>query len=206
MRWLFWSSAPDNKAGDGGSGESKQQPPQQQQHQQQQQQPKQPDTPQPPSSSSIDRYPLSPASSSSFRDWLSSKEDWNSVLNATDWVHFIEPRNLIPTLLVTGGILACVRIHRKYLRRIPEAGYIKPTLFRRRSLLGRVTSVGDGDNFRLYHTPGGRLAGWDWLRKVPTTKKALKQETVRDPDLPFLHLSLSLSPSFYLIDRFGLTG
>jgi len=40
--------------------------------------------------------------------------------------------------------------------------------------------VGDGDNFRLYHTPGGRLLGWGWFpgRKVPTDPKELRQRTV----------------------------
>jgi hypothetical protein len=43
-----------------------------------------------------------------------------------------------------------------------------------------VTSVGDGDNFRIYHTPGGRLAGWGWLpgRRIPMDKKELKDQTV----------------------------
>jgi endonuclease YncB( thermonuclease family) len=41
-----------------------------------------------------------------------------------------------------------------------------------------VTSVGDGDNFRFFHTPGGRLAGWGWLRSIPTDKKALRNQTI----------------------------
>lgn len=107
-----------------------------------------------------------------------SSKDWNRIINSTDWSQFSEPRTIIPTVLLTGGILFSIHIHRKYLRRIPEVANISPSLFRRRSLLGRVTSVGDGDNFRLYHTPGGKLAGWDWLRKVPTAKKELRNRTV----------------------------
>lgn len=109
------------------------------------------------------------------------QRDWNASLSARDWAgEFKDPRNLIPTLLLTGGILFCVRIHRQYLRRIPVATNISPTYFHKRSLFGRVTSVGDGDNFRMFHTPGGRLAGWGWLpfRKVPTAKKELKDRTV----------------------------
>ncbi|OJD16630.1 hypothetical protein AJ78_03222 [Emergomyces pasteurianus Ep9510] len=109
------------------------------------------------------------------------KRDWNASINARDWAgEFKDPRNLIPTLILTGGILLCVRIHRQYLRRIPVATNISPTYFHKRSLFGRVTSVGDGDNFRMFHTPGGRLAGWGWLpfRKVPTTKKELKDRTI----------------------------
>ncbi|ODH53593.1 hypothetical protein GX48_00011 [Paracoccidioides brasiliensis] len=109
------------------------------------------------------------------------KRGWNTSLTARDWAgEFKDPRNLIPTLLLTGGILFCVRIHRQYLRRIPLATNISPTYFHKRSLFGRVTSVGDGDNFRMYHTPGGRLAGWEWLpfRRVPRVKKELKDRTI----------------------------
>lgn len=109
-----------------------------------------------------------------------SSTDWNSSLNAFDWSQFKEPRNLIPTALLTGGILFVVYVQRRYLRRFPEATDITSSYFRSRSLLGRVTSVGDGDNFRIYHTPGGRLVGWGWLpwMRVPTARKELKDKTV----------------------------
>lgn len=120
------------------------------------------------------------ALSSSSRTSSKQYTDWNSILNATDWAQFKEPRNLIPTILLTSGILFVVHIHHRFLRRIPEAKDISPSYFRRRSLLGWVTSVGDGDNFRMFHTPGGRLAGWGWLpwKKIPTSKKELKDRTV----------------------------
>ncbi|KAL8748249.1 MAG: hypothetical protein Q9184_007469, partial [Pyrenodesmia sp. 2 TL-2023] len=53
-------------------------------------------------------------------------------------------------------------------------------IWRKRSLFGYVTSVGDADNFRIFHTPGGRLAGWGWLpwRRVPDKVKELKDNTV----------------------------
>ncbi|EEA21532.1 nuclease domain protein [Talaromyces marneffei ATCC 18224] len=109
-----------------------------------------------------------------------STTDWNSSLNAFDWSQFKQPRNLIPTALLTGGILFVVYVQRRYLRRFPEATDISSSYFRSRSLLGRVTSVGDGDNFRIFHTPGGRLVGWGWLpwMKVPTARKELKDKTV----------------------------
>lgn len=53
-----------------------------------------------------------------------------------------------------------------------------PGSFRKRSIFGQVTRVGDGDNFHLYHTPGGRLTGWGWLRKVPEKAVDLKKRTV----------------------------
>ncbi|KAL1848652.1 putative endonuclease lcl3 [Paecilomyces lecythidis] len=107
-----------------------------------------------------------------------SSKDWNSILNATDWVKFTEPSHVIPTVLLTSGILFAVHVHRRFLRRIPEAVDIAPSYFRKRSILGQVTSVGDGDNFRIFHTPGGRLAGWGWLRKIPTSRKELKARTI----------------------------
>ena len=119
------------------------------------------------------------------RQWwpTSSSEEpprnWNKALNATDWAAFTEARTLIPTLVLTGSILAAVRIRRR-LRRFPDATSISSSFFRQRSIFGEVTSVGDGDNFRLYHTPGGRLTGWGWLpwKKVPTSRKDLKDKTV----------------------------
>ncbi|KAJ9372057.1 hypothetical protein DTO282E5_3150 [Paecilomyces variotii] len=107
-----------------------------------------------------------------------NSKDWNSILNATDWIKFTEPSHVIPTVLLTSGILFAVHIHRRFLRRIPEAVDIAPSYFRKRSILGQVTSVGDGDNFRIFHTPGGRLAGWGWLREIPTSRKELKARTI----------------------------
>lgn len=119
--------------------------------------------------------------------WSSDSSDgpkparhWNESLNKTDWEHYKEPRNWVPTAIATTTILAAVQFYRSYLRRIPGTNYIHPGFFRRRSLFGRVTSVGDGDNFHLFHTPGGRLAGWSWLRSIPTERKALKGKTVSD--------------------------
>ncbi|KAJ5106142.1 hypothetical protein N7456_002817 [Penicillium angulare] len=97
-----------------------------------------------------------------------------------DWTAFIEPRTLVPTILLTSGILFAIRIHKRYLRRVPDAPSISSSWLRRRSIFGQVTSVGDGDNFRIFHTPGGRLAGWGWLpwKKIPSTKKELKDKTI----------------------------
>lgn len=93
---------------------------------------------------------------------------------------FLDPKTLIPSVALTVTTVAGVRLYKTYLRRIPTVNHIKPDYFRRRSLFGQVTSVGDADNFRLYHTPGGRLAGWGWLpwKTVPTKRDQLMKQTV----------------------------
>ncbi|KAF9633487.1 hypothetical protein BFW01_g4381 [Lasiodiplodia theobromae] len=105
---------------------------------------------------------------------------WNENLNAIDWQHYTEPRQVIPTLLLTATTLFFVRVYKSYLRRIPSVNHIKPAFFRERSLFGTVTRVGDADNFHLFHTPGGRLAGWGWLpgRKIPASGKELMSKTI----------------------------
>lgn len=93
---------------------------------------------------------------------------------------FAQPQTIVATIVLTTASLGLLRFYKTYLRRIPQAINISPDFFRRRSIVGKVTSVGDGDNFRLYHTPGGRLAGWGWFpgRRVPVDKRLLKDQTV----------------------------
>ncbi|KAI0879348.1 SNase-domain-containing protein [Hypoxylon argillaceum] len=118
--------------------------------------------------------------SNSSKDDASSRQpvSWTDSLNGTDWEHYKDPRNWIPTALVTTTVVVSLQLYRSYLRRIPGAVHVQPSFFRRRSLFGRVTSVGDGDNFHLFHTPGGRLAGWGWLRRIPSKKSELKNRTI----------------------------
>lgn len=126
--------------------------------------------------------PCPPRSSNSERDGDEKRRpvSWVDNLNATDWSHYTEPRTLIPTILLTTTILFSVRLYRSYLRRIPEATHIRPGFFRKRSLFGTVTRVGDADNFHLFHQPGGRLTGWGWFpgRKIPEKRSDLKGKTV----------------------------
>ncbi|ODV91054.1 hypothetical protein CANCADRAFT_18092, partial [Tortispora caseinolytica NRRL Y-17796] len=37
-------------------------------------------------------------------------------------------------------------------------------------LFGKIVAVNDGDNVRVFHTPGGYWAGWGWLRSTPRVK------------------------------------
>ena len=110
-----------------------------------------------------------------------SASSWNSTLNKPDWSNFTSPQTITFSVLTAGATLILVRGYKLYVRRIPSVEYLKPSFYRRRSLYGYVTSVGDGDNFHLFHTPGGRLAGWGWLRgrKVDEyTRKQIKDQTL----------------------------
>lgn len=103
----------------------------------------------------------------------------NSFLNALG-----QPSTLLATAVLTTSILTLFAIQRRFLRRHPTAtslpeSFLLPSTRRfNKSLFGRVTSVGDADNFRLYHTPLGRLAFWGIFRKIPDTTKELKNQTV----------------------------
>jgi endonuclease YncB( thermonuclease family) len=82
---------------------------------------------------------------------------------AKDDPPLLTPTTLALAALLTAAALALRSFHARHLRRIPTAAHITPSMLRRRTLLGRVVAVGDGDNFRIFHTPGGRLAGWGWF-------------------------------------------
>ncbi|KAK4103072.1 SNase-domain-containing protein [Parathielavia hyrcaniae] len=92
--------------------------------------------------------------------------------------HLAVPHNWIAPAAAAALTLGLYTFYQSYLRRIPAPSHIRPSFFRRRSLFGTVTSVGDGDGFHMFHTPGGRLAGWGWLRRVPKDKKELKGRTI----------------------------
>ncbi|KAG2357483.1 SNase-domain-containing protein [Suillus spraguei] len=75
--------------------------------------------------------------------------------------------------------LGATFVYRRYFRRLRTAEWVTPdVLQRKRWVRGVVTSVGDADNFRLYHTPG---LGWRWplkFRRVPILSKELKEQTI----------------------------
>ncbi|KAM3551993.1 hypothetical protein MY1884_007434 [Beauveria asiatica] len=84
----------------------------------------------------------------------------------------------VPVVITSLVGLGVLQLYANYLRRIPGAAFIKQSAFRKKTLFGRVTSVGDGDGFHLFHTPGGRAVGWGWLRKVPEKRRDLKDRTI----------------------------
>ncbi|OWZ78372.1 mitochondrial protein [Cryptococcus neoformans Tu401-1] len=69
--------------------------------------------------------------------------------------------------------------YRRYWKRIKNADYVTSELLRRKAWVkGIVTSVGDGDNLRLYHTPGPFFQYPLKIRTIPTTQKGLRNETI----------------------------
>ncbi|KIK57480.1 hypothetical protein GYMLUDRAFT_46065 [Collybiopsis luxurians FD-317 M1] len=105
-----------------------------------------------------------------------------------DYIHRLESNasNLSPHVLVASAFtagaitaLGCSRVHGRYFKRMQNSNWISPESFERKQWVkGVVTSVGDADNFRLYHTPG---IGWRWplkFRRVPTEKRDLRNQTI----------------------------
>lgn len=94
-------------------------------------------------------------------------------------VTLLHPKVLLLSGGVTGSLVVSFLIYRRYVRRIKTYLDLTPGILEgRRRLYGKVTRVGDGDNFRFFHTPGGALLGWGWLRHVPTTRSELKDQTM----------------------------
>jgi hypothetical protein len=81
------------------------------------------------------------------------------------------------TLTVPLGIFALYMLYQKAFKRYPSVQHLPASIFlnKRKTLLrGKVTSVGDGDNFRFYHLPPL------YLFRVPTTRKGRCSNTVVD--------------------------
>ncbi|CDK28803.1 unnamed protein product [Kuraishia capsulata CBS 1993] len=91
-----------------------------------------------------------------------------------------DPQVLVYTAICSTTVLGGYKFYTNNLRRISRTAEIPLKAFRRRFLVGKVTSVGDGDNFHFYHLPGGVFAGWGWLRKLPRVNnfRGLKNKTL----------------------------
>lgn len=69
--------------------------------------------------------------------------------------------------IVSGSIIG----YNRYLRQCKNVKEIPYRWFKRHWLYGKVTAVGDGDNFHLYHLPGGIFGGWGWIRSIPRLER-----------------------------------
>jgi len=81
--------------------------------------------------------------------------------------------------ILTSSIFGGYKFYAKFLRPIQKVTDIPVEHFSKKTLKGRVTSVGDGDNFHFYHTPGGIFGGWNWLRFPPkTNQRGIRSKTL----------------------------
>ncbi|TRM63161.1 hypothetical protein BD626DRAFT_495720 [Schizophyllum amplum] len=114
--------------------------------------------------------------------WPANNSKDSGVTTQTKaFVGDLPPEQLAFAAFAAGSLClaAGYRVHKRYFRRIQNADWVRPDLLARKEWMkGRVTSVGDNDNFRFYHTPG---FGWRWplkFRHVPTITKDLKDQTI----------------------------
>lgn len=86
---------------------------------------------------------------------------------------------LLPTTILTSSVFFSRYLYKAWFKRIPNVRRLPDSFIKKRTLYGKVTSVGDADNFHFYHTPGGILGGWGWLRKEPgINAKGLRNQTL----------------------------
>lgn len=89
------------------------------------------------------------------------------------------PKVLLLSAGITTSIILSIKFYKRYVKRVRTYLDISQSIITNRTkLYGFVTRVGDGDNFRFYHTPGGFWLGWGWLRKIPKDIKGLKDQTL----------------------------
>ncbi|KAI5962261.1 LCL3 [Candida pseudojiufengensis] len=89
------------------------------------------------------------------------------------------PKVILLSAGITLTTILSYRFYRNYLKPIRSILDLNPGMLEKNHRLhGYVTRVGDGDNFRFYHTPGGFLWGWGWLKKIPTKRSKLKNQTL----------------------------
>jgi len=119
--------------------------------------------------------PPSTSSSTSNRERPSWRDGSSGALKSIS-----DPSVIVVSVFLTAISLGSIGMYKRHLRRIPSTEHIKPSMLRSKTIFGKVTSVGDGDNFRIFHTPGGRWAGWEWMpgRSVPSRKEDLRGQTV----------------------------
>ncbi|KAH3683318.1 hypothetical protein WICPIJ_005712 [Wickerhamomyces pijperi] len=79
----------------------------------------------------------------------------------------LTPTLLLSTTIATTVSLVSISIFKR-LQPFNSIHSIPKSYFNTgKTIYGRVTSVGDGDNFHMIHTPGGLVGGWGWFRRIP---------------------------------------
>lgn len=143
------------------------------------------------SSSSPAETTISSAASSSSAP-ASPARSWNPFASEPTSTSAPSSRHSPVLIALTSATSAAVltfiaiKSHRRYLRRYRTAADIPPALLNSsdtktppRRIKGIVTAVGDGDNFRLYHTPSGLVPLYRLgLLSIPNTPKQLVNQTI----------------------------
>ncbi|QLG75075.1 hypothetical protein HG535_0H04020 [Zygotorulaspora mrakii] len=103
------------------------------------------------------------------------------------------------SLCFTGSFVGAYSAFNRYLKRYSKVTSIPSSAFRKRWLFGKVTSVGDGDNFHFFHTPGGIFGGWGWLRKLPKLSRVEVKEVGQKTHKPSAERAPLYKRLFHLI-------
>lgn len=93
------------------------------------------------------------------------------VNESRDKKYEISQEVVIGTVVLTSIVLGSKYGFSRYLKQYKEVKEIPSAAFKNRWLYGKVTAVGDGDNFRFFHMPGGVLGGWYTIRTVPNLER-----------------------------------
>ncbi|KAK0538741.1 putative endonuclease lcl3 [Tilletia horrida] len=104
-------------------------------------------------------------------------EEIKKRLPSADEAQHVLQNPAVVAALSAGLTATSFFVYKRYFRRIRNAEYLTPSTLRRRYIVGRVTSVGDADGFRLFHTPGP--AGLrTLLHRPPTQASQLREQTL----------------------------
>ncbi|KAK6908149.1 mitochondrial protein [Kwoniella mangroviensis CBS 10435] len=129
------------------------------------------------------RYPYaSPLDNitSLFSSSSSASSSSSTKTSINDWI----PKDPVVVGIISAAGATCLTLgsiagYRRYWRRIRNANSVTTGMLDRKTWIrGVVTSVGDGDNLRLYHTPGPFFSYPFKIRSIPSTPKELKDETI----------------------------
>lgn len=105
---------------------------------------------------------------------------WRSDAKLSTWTS--SPTILVIASVAAGGVAATGLgfFWGRYAKRMRTTEWITPDWLKgKRWVRGKVTSVGDGDNFRVFHTPP--FGGYHWplrFRSVPSIPKDLTHQTL----------------------------
>ena len=118
--------------------------------------------------------------------YRSRKMLWRSPnVDSSKDSRWLSPIVLAESILLTSSLLSAQLIHKRYFRQLLTSSHISERrLAKHPTIHGFVTSVGDGDNLRLYHTPGGLFLGLGIWRFPPKKTKDTIHIRIAGVDAP----------------------